>query len=713
MSFQRFLTASHVFLGFTKDGQYVLSYTVTVEADEHSAYPIYVYRLQWWLFLPHKPMTKVSEVRLFGEEEIQQDLYIAVCQWSTDSRKILVYGYCVPDDDEEKRQCYITITAAPPSVPCQQCLQLMENMSESLEDERGIPKRCLVHGFAVHTKYELAPPYPAFAPKTVLKIDGVVILNTGDSLIALSTELTNQQQRSIQTLFSPKPLGATSDQDEPMFGTQISSDSERPDTDAVYFDAQVQSPVGMYIDCSTDMRMNVQRKCVRQLKIPLSPAQNSHNWSNPNSPRAGSSQVPQSPGKLLMSPISPVSPKSQGRYVMSHSPCGGNGGHNAECLSYHPDKENDGNFTCSCPATNTSAVLCGSAKDDSDLYVFQPDVGVEEQRRPHRVVAEPSYFSPERDDPMEDGLQPESNIQFQSAQISGTSELPSPPIRMVGSPGRALPSRLLCDNPPSHYYGAERSIPASPGVGYSSETSSVASSPGPIVLQNDSQCFTYSIRRYVESMERGEGQEAEDESVYNNMLPLEVHGGGYQHMKMINNKNEEYKPGLIVKQLSLDVEHYIADTIKHHAEWGQRYIAFTDYDMQILEVCPTTCSVVVMVLALIQARTPKSTSSSRQMGKYIPRLYQTGFKFVWNLQTGSYNTVCIDDLEDIDQTQLYRRAWNPGHESSMRIQRQFLVPQCYSRSVHVMTNEAVFKGQSLKMLLDPQNYVAILLGTRP
>ena len=37
---------------------------------------------------------QVSEVRLFGEEEdIQQDLYLAVCSWPTDRSKVLVYGW--------------------------------------------------------------------------------------------------------------------------------------------------------------------------------------------------------------------------------------------------------------------------------------------------------------------------------------------------------------------------------------------------------------------------------------------------------------------------------------------------------------------------------------------------------------------------------------------------------------------------------------------
>ena len=43
-------------------------------------------------------------------------------------------------------------------------------------------------------------------------------------------------------------------------------------------------------------------------------------------------------------------------------------------------------------------------------------------------------------------------------------------------------------------------------------------------------------------------------------------------------------PFIEMKQLTMDAEHYICDTIRTHAPWGRRYIAFTDYDMQILEV---------------------------------------------------------------------------------------------------------------------------------
>ena len=41
----------------------------------------------------------------------------------------------------------------------------------------------------------------------------------------------------------------------------------------------------------------------------------------------------------------------------------------------------------------------------------------------------------------------------------------------------------------------------------------------------------------------------------------------------------------------------------------------------------------------------------------------------------------------------YRKRWQPGHRVCDMIQRQFAVPQTYSRAVNVLTNDAVFKGE--------------------
>ena len=41
---------------------------------------------------------------------------------------------------------------------------------------------------------------------------------------------------------------------------------------------------------------------------------------------------------------------------------------------------------------------------------------------------------------------------------------------------------------------------------------------------------------------------------------------------------------VVVKQLTLDVEHYLAEAIRGCAEWGNRYLSFSDYDLQIVDV---------------------------------------------------------------------------------------------------------------------------------
>lgn len=48
---------------------------------------------------------------------------------------------------------------------------------------------CLKHSFCFHTKYELTPPFPVFTPRVQLRCDGQVILNTGDSIVALHIDL--------------------------------------------------------------------------------------------------------------------------------------------------------------------------------------------------------------------------------------------------------------------------------------------------------------------------------------------------------------------------------------------------------------------------------------------------------------------------------------------------------------------------------------------
>jgi len=48
---------------------------------------------------------------------------------------------------------------------------------------------CLSHSFAVHTHYEVAPPYPAFVPHISMACPGVAVFNTADSLVAVDVRV--------------------------------------------------------------------------------------------------------------------------------------------------------------------------------------------------------------------------------------------------------------------------------------------------------------------------------------------------------------------------------------------------------------------------------------------------------------------------------------------------------------------------------------------
>ena len=85
----------HIFLGFSKCGQFLLSYTQT-EADVDLVTLVphfhYHYRLHWWLFVPYRRAKKVAEVTLFSNTSAAGNLHISFCQWPKDNHKVLVFG---------------------------------------------------------------------------------------------------------------------------------------------------------------------------------------------------------------------------------------------------------------------------------------------------------------------------------------------------------------------------------------------------------------------------------------------------------------------------------------------------------------------------------------------------------------------------------------------------------------------------------------------
>ncbi|XP_049805751.1 uncharacterized protein LOC126248624 [Schistocerca nitens] len=183
---------SHSFLGLSKCGQFLLSYTYTAELDVVSFNTVHKYRLHWWAFVPHQKARKVSEVVLFGDSgPICSPLYICLCQWPLDYSKVVIYGNSYETSQAQQRS-YLTITTVPSLNKCQDCLKV----AASYEDEdlaaswdSCVRFSCMKHSVTVHTTFDVVSPYPKFRPTVSMKCDGYVLLNTGNFLHVLSTSL--------------------------------------------------------------------------------------------------------------------------------------------------------------------------------------------------------------------------------------------------------------------------------------------------------------------------------------------------------------------------------------------------------------------------------------------------------------------------------------------------------------------------------------------
>ncbi|KAJ8283447.1 hypothetical protein COCON_G00022970 [Conger conger] len=188
---EEFLRAGHIFLGFTKCGRYVLSYTS--DCGEDDDFSFYIYHLYWWEFNLHSRLKQVHHVRLFAGEDIYSDLYLTVCEWPNDHSKIVIFGFNTRSSssvlmnlmmsDENNRDIYITIASMPPSRPCAQCCP------PPCSSIRTGGSECLEHGFVLNSRYQVVYPFPTFQPAFQLKKDQVILLNTSYSLVACAVSL--------------------------------------------------------------------------------------------------------------------------------------------------------------------------------------------------------------------------------------------------------------------------------------------------------------------------------------------------------------------------------------------------------------------------------------------------------------------------------------------------------------------------------------------
>ncbi|XP_033735700.1 uncharacterized protein LOC117324139 isoform X1 [Pecten maximus] len=747
---QDILEEGHVFLGFTKCGRFVVSYSCQMMSDEHLGFPSYNYALQWWKFIPDSPLIKASEVKLFGEEDVTQDLFISFCEWPQDHSKVLVFGHSLPGQDPDSCcQCYFTITSFPATATCLVCQQLRTGGKK----EATLPKRCLQHGYSVHTKFELTPPFPPFAPRTQLKINGVAVVNTGDSIIALhvaignSTELAANEVLCLKKTTEGDSKGSNSATERPVLLRSESTLSE------------VCCECGFKIQDSENweqnddsQKENVKKHVLKEYFKQRSPKPSpGHSDIQGRSPKPSSAtdwysehqgKSPRSSCGEWNNEFHGWSPKSGDKHVDCHEMERKNGG---ICDANSPDCFD---FSCESPSI-------GPSRRDRSIsrttYQQQQSVDYKNVMSPKMDNAAnntsdiKNVMSPKSDNSSINNCTPRTSPRANVVEGKGLSVLTdgccpacgAPTVLGVthggrsGGPGNTTPSignriglsgsntnltgtpqnnKIIlsgtCNSSGTPLVGSQRSF-WSPSI-----SSGTSRSTDSIYLQtNESKTVSYMVRTFTQmdipgDQDRTVPTDDDLDLAYRSVLPIEVVTGD-NHPMCPALPLDHCQEGLRITQMTFDVEHYLEEIIGHTASWGHRYVAFTNYDLQILDVCPDTNAVIGKVFVLIHAR--EESDNPKRKRRQAVKLYQTSFCFSWSLVTGGFDTLSADCLTEVDELNIRRQEWKPGHKECSSLRRQLFIPQSSQRHVNVLSNESVFKGKSLSMIISPHLHVAIVM----
>ncbi|XP_043550920.1 DDB1- and CUL4-associated factor 15 isoform X1 [Chiloscyllium plagiosum] len=656
-----FLLAGHIFLGFTKCGRYVLSYTRDVPEQDIDELPYYVYYLYWWKFNIHDKLKKVRQVHLFKDQEVYSDLYLTVCEWPSDPSKLIVFGFNIRSvndllinmvmSDENDRDIYITTVATPPFSFCPDC----KDMALLSTDEQNA--YCLQHGFMLHTKYQVVYPFPTFQPAFQLKKDGVVLLNTSYSLVACAISVNTTDEKG-QILYSK-----SSENTAPPGHSELDPNLISPVMDDV---------MSSYLQCEA-------------------PSHPSSSHGGPNcilhkADTTGCAHTEYCPEEMLS-------------WELKSSKHGGlaacNTSHGEQSSAAGKAKEFAADiFRRARAATNTTEVSgslsqAGSKPKEGVLQGLTTDdchkvLGTQRSELSNFTL---SSCSPEA----KSEIQCSSCVANTSASALNSEHSHSQLLRCscpaLGN--GVLPAAEL------------RTEMANELIQCETGTMNNTSSQHHETTQTEPGYVNYIKLHYV--LEPS-GMAADDDDGYDDKISLhfvvtDLRGRNLKPVKESALYQGKY---LTVEQLTLDFEYVINEIIRNDASWSKRYCSFSDYDIVILEVCPITNHVIINIGLLLLAY------PSDEEGQIRPKTYHTCLKGTWNLNTGVFATMGVGDLTAV-QGQTSGSVWSTFRKSCVDIAMRWLVPESTFRNVNRMTNEALHKGRSLKRLADSGRSMWIVL----
>ncbi|CAB3359272.1 Hypothetical predicted protein [Cloeon dipterum] len=654
------LLKGHIVLGFSRCGQFLLTYTINSYESSGINFT-YNYTLHWWACIPRCMARRVAEVTLFKNQGVEENLYISLCQWPNDNSKMLIYGTTDPANTTttQTKPFYVTVTMVPSLHNCQDCQKVAATFD--VEDlaanwDSCVRFSCLRHGATVHSTCDIVAPYPTFEPTICMKLDGTAVINTGNFLHVLKVELENSRvlrdesdecvacgllassQDDLEVKQSPlmlksPPYAASSeegDETESWRRRHLESESE---------DSHLSSDHNSLCQQNSDETIFNKPQAAQRSKQQLEEAEKAYEFIEENPPEI----------KLSVYRMRRLADKK---------------------YEFCADEEESENIT-----PYRQAKLDSPSKTDCRNRNLPQQATMQELY----IYTSPP-FSPADSDDSSKVLRPlNSNLPYFDNK-----------------------------NSPKSFVMAEL---ASPGNNRSRKEASC----GPAIERKPFKYLVKLQRRYFEVDDEMISviTDVEDDDMsgltgYHSALPLEVHGSGYTQMQMVSNsKAEKLKFScVLVRQISFDIEqfcHEVAQVLC--ADAGMQYWFCSDYDVEIVDMCPNSGDLLVIAFILLQASKKSATKNARQ-ASLSRRTYQASFLFSWNIETGRYSVTRTSTLKEADS--LVGTQWHPAR-MERDLMRASFPPIMTHPKIRELTNLSVLQGESLPALLDTENHIAIRL----
>ncbi|KAK2556767.1 DDB1- and CUL4-associated factor 15 [Acropora cervicornis] len=676
------LKEGHVILGFTKSGKYLISYCLKIESDDASPVPCYHYSLHWWQFDQQSPLIQVFNVALFEKDEIHQDLHIMVAE-SQDESMFVIYGEIYSAKDDQSRQCYVTVCAAPSSCPCNGCMST---------------KQCLKHSFVMYFNYDLFPPFPIFNPSISLKMEDTVLINTGDFLMALKVLTFDSCGSQFLDDLKMSFMGDSLKGDQPTEGISNMDCSQKVDKTGICF------------HCSSE-------ECVHNQN-----AKCDHNFK-----------------RITISELS----STNGGFG-SRLNC--NDEEDVLCASSKPDFmrtpfENRhtvvSNFVNQLNQIHLKkAGLCDAEKDR--LFSFQEYPSTNHQGGHLDATARQAETNDEKES---SGLNQPINgtVGCRSMEnCTGTSENGNKTqgINIV----KQCINNKVADNSSTCQMESRKSELDSEILDCNENSisekccldsqcrrechtcsCSCTVSSHPPVLNNDN--LTSSILKVYTASAVANNSDLndfyEEFDMYDGSLPITVTTRNGRALKQIGKLNKNNPSSLsndslmklldsrglseqvlTIHQMTLDLEQCINAMIQAHEGLRDCYKSLRDYDVQVVGVCPDSGVVIVLARILVYTRQGQQPVSYGLPVSPSPVLQCTGFLFSWGVCRGEVRILKVYELDSYPEQKKYG-TFNMAAKEASELRAKFSIPLSVSSFVQAFSNHTVFTGKSLKYLMHP------------